>query len=336
LGFGNRKGLCSYSVLVISVCAILSGIGGCGYAARPGSQSAQSPSDGSSGGISAIPSSVAFGPVAVGTTDSQQITLKNNGNAALTLTQMSVAGSGFAQSGLAAPLVIGAGATSTFNAIFDPASTGASNGTITLLTNGNPSSLIISMSGTGQVATASLQASPTSLSFGNVSDGQSSSQTTQITNNGNSNVTISGVSVAGAGFSVQGIAQGTTLTPGQSITATVVFAPAQGGAMNGASITIASNAANSSLAIGLSGTGSHSVSLAWMASSAGDVMYNVFRGVTSGGEATTPINSAPIAATTYTDTNVVAGQEYFYTVEAFNSAGSSAPSNETIASIPNP
>ncbi len=205
--------------------------------------------------ISATPSSVAFGAVTIGNTNSQPITLKNNGNTTLTFSQISVTGTGFGQTGLSTSTTIAAGASASFNATFDPASSGAVSGSITLTTNGTPSPLVITLSGTGQAASLLLGASPTGLAFGNVLDQSSKQMTTSVTNNGNANVTISGVTVAGTGFSASGIANGTVLTPGQSATLTVTFAPISGGLVSGAIATITSNATNSPTIIALTGTG---------------------------------------------------------------------------------
>jgi hypothetical protein len=284
----------------------------------------------------ATPSSVAFGTVTDGTTDSVPIVLKNNGNTTLTFSQISVTGAGFAQTGLTTSTTIAAGASTTFNATFDPSTAGAVSGSITLTTNGTPSSLVISLSGTGQATSLSLGANPTTLAFGNVLDQNSSEMTTSVTNNGNANATISSVTVTGAGFSASGITNGTVLTPGQSVPLTVTFAPTSGGAVSGATIKIASNAANSPITVSLSGTGMHSVMLTWSASPTGGVTYNVFRGTTSGGEGTTPINTSPITSLSYTDTNVTPGATYYYTVEAVDSAGSSSASNEASAHVPSP
>jgi hypothetical protein len=286
--------------------------------------------------IAASPSSVAFGTVTEGDTDSQQITLTNNGNATLTFAQISVSRTGFNQTGLSTSTTIAAGGTATFSATFDPSAAGAANGSITLNTNGNPASLVISLSGTGQAATVTLGANPGSLSFGNVNDDSSSSQTTSLTNSGNANVTISAMTVNGAGFSASGVSNGTVLTPGQSVTLTVTFAPTSAGAVSGANISIASNATNSPSTVSLSGTGAHVVVLQWDASATSGVTYNVFRGTTSGGESTTPLNTSPITSLSYDDTNVTSGITYYYTVEAVDSAGSSAPSNESVANIPTP
>lgn len=286
--------------------------------------------------ISATPSSVVFGTVADGTTDSQQITLKNSGNTTLTFSQITVTGAGFAQTGLTTSTTIAAGASATFHATFDPSAAGATSGSITLATNGTPSSLVISLSGTGQATSLSLGANPTTLAFGNVLDQSSSELTTSLTNSGNANVTISSITTTGAGFSTSGVANGTVLTPGQSVPLTVTFAPTSGGEVSGASITVASNATNSPVTVTLSGTGTHSVVLTWSASPTGGVTYNVFRGSTSGDEGTTPINTASITSLTYTDTNVTPGSTYYYTVEAVDAAGSSTPSNQASAQVPSP
>jgi len=288
--------------------------------------------------ISTSTTNVNFGLVAMGNTDSQSILLKNNGNETLTFSGISVSGSsaGFNYSGLNTSTTIAAGGSVTFDATFDPSSTSAASGSITLTTNGSPSSLVIDLSGTGQASTPSLSANPTTLPFGNVLDQSSQQLTTLVTNNGNANVTISGVTVAGAGFSASGVANGTVLTPGQSVTLTVTFAPTSGGSVSGASVSIASNAANSPLNVGLSGTGMHSVVLSWDASPTNGVTYNVFRGTSSGAEGTTPINPSPVYSLSYTDTNVTPGTDYYYYVEAVDSGGSSTPSNEAPADVPNP
>jgi hypothetical protein len=286
--------------------------------------------------VSASPASVNFGTLATGNSNSQAIKLTNGGSATLTLSQIKVAGTGFSQSGLSTSTTIAAGDSVTFDAIFTPSSAKAVSGSITLTTNGDPSSLVIKLSGTGSSASLLLAANPTSLNFGGVADGSQASQTTSLTNNGNSNVTISAVSVTGAGFTASGVPEGTVLTPGQSATLTVTFAPTAAGTVSGAQVRVASNAANSPTVVTLSGTGTHSVLLQWIASPTPNVTYNVYRGTSPGKEGTTPVNSSVVSGTAYTDTNVSSGQSYSYVVEAVNSAGSSPASNEVTVTIPNP
>jgi hypothetical protein len=214
-------------------------------------------SGGGTGGQAALavtPSSASFGNVVVGTSNSQAFNLSNGGSANVTISQANVTGSGFSLSGLATPLTIAPGKSANFNAAFTPTSTASSSGSISLVSNAPNSPLNISLSGTGIAATYLLGANPTSLSFGSVNTGSSGSQRVSLTNNGNSNVTIPSVNVSGAGYSASGVAANTSLTPGQTATLNVTFAPAAAGSITG-SVSVASNASNSPATISLNGSG---------------------------------------------------------------------------------
>ncbi|MGO8669826.1 MAG: fibronectin type III domain-containing protein [Capsulimonadaceae bacterium] len=81
---------------------------------------------------------------------------------------------------------------------------------------------------------------------------------------------------------------------------------------------------------GLTAAGTNlEVGLSWSASSSA-TSYNVYRGTTSGGESATPLTTG-LTATAYTDTGVVNGTTYYYTVTAVDSTGTSAQSNEASA-----
>jgi Abnormal spindle-like microcephaly-assoc'd, ASPM-SPD-2-Hydin len=183
-----------------------------------------------------------------------------------------------------------------------------------------------------------LNAKPNNLSFNDVAVGSSSSLTSTLTNDGKSEIDVSEVTVAGAGLTATGVSAGTILTPGQSVPVTVTFTPASAETLKDAKIKVVSNAVDSPLTIGVSGTGkmaAHSVELSWNPSTtSGVVGYNVFRAVTSGGFGKTPLNPSPVAGTTYTDTTVQAGQTYFYVTEAVGANGSSSDSNEVSVTIP--
>jgi hypothetical protein len=289
--------------------------------------------------ISASPTSVAFSSVVDGNSNSQPVTLHNNGNATLTFSNIVVSGAGMSINGLTTSSTIAAGGSLTFNALFAPTTAGAVNGSIQLTTNGTPSPLTINTSGTGVAATQTLSASPTSLSFGTQTLNTSATQTSTLTNTGNANVTITGLTTTGAGFSASGVTNGTMLTPGQTATVTVTFDPTTAGAVRGAQVTVTSNASNSPTTITLSGTGqaasSHSVLLNWDASITSGVNgYNVFRATTSGGYSTTPLNPSPITTLSFTDSTVTSGNQYFYVVTAVDAGQASADSNEVSVTIP--
>jgi Malectin domain/Abnormal spindle-like microcephaly-assoc'd, ASPM-SPD-2-Hydin len=204
--------------------------------------------------LTATPASVSFGNVVMGKTNSQTITLKNNGTAGVTISQANKSGTGFSLSGLAVPTTIAAGASTTFNVAFAPTSTASVSGSVSLVNNGPSSPLAIPLSGAGAAATYLLGASPTSLSFGNVTVNNSTSLNVALTNNGNSNVTIASVTPTGTGFSASGVNAGTTLSPNQTATLSVKFAPTTTGSANG-TVSVSSNATNSPAAVSLSGTG---------------------------------------------------------------------------------
>jgi hypothetical protein len=290
--------------------------------------------------IAASPSSVSFGNVATGNANSQPIQISNGGTATLTISQISMTGGGNGFSTiLSTPLAIQPGKSASFNATFTPSSTGTFSGSISLVSNAPNSPLTINLTGTGAVATRTLGASSSSLSFGNVNDGATASQNVTVTNTGNSNVMISGVGATGTGFSVSGVQSGLTLTPNQTATLTVLFEPSSPGAVVG-SATVTSNATNSPVSIGLSGTGEaivqHSVGLSWTASTTtGVVGYYVYRGTSSGSY--TRISTSAVAATTYSDSSVTSGQDitYYYVVTAVDGSGvESSDSNLATVTVP--
>ena len=64
-------------------------------------------------------------------------------------------------------------------------------------------------------------------------------------------------------------------------------------------------------------TGYHTVALSWVASTTSGVTYNVYRAATSGGyNYATPLNSAPISGTSFTDCTIALGQTYYYVIRA--------------------
>ena len=83
--------------------------------------------------------------------------------------------------------------------------------------------------------------------------------------------------------------------------------------------------------------GNAQVALTWSAptSDGGSPItgYDVYEGTTSGGESTTPVNSAPLSAsaTSYTVRGLSDGTTYYFTVKAINAAGPSSASNEVSA-----
>jgi hypothetical protein len=203
------------------------------------------------GALAGNPTSFSFGNVQDGTSQSQTETLKNTGGTSLTITQATISGTGFSYTGLTLPLTLIPNQSTTFSVVFAPTTAGAVTGTLALTISGS-SPLNLALAGTG-VTPATLTANPTSLTFTNVTVGQNQSQTETVKNTGGVNATISQVTATGTGFSVSGITTPVTLTPGQSTSFSVIFAPTSAGSASG-SVTITSNASNPSLTVALSGT----------------------------------------------------------------------------------
>lgn len=74
-----------------------------------------------------------------------------------------------------------------------------------------------------------------------------------------------------------------------------------------------------------------SIGLTWTAPTGGATTYNVYRGTATGAQNTTPLATG-ITAAAYTDSNVIFGTTYYYTVKAANTGGESVASTEVSAS----
>ncbi|MFZ0868435.1 MAG: choice-of-anchor D domain-containing protein [Candidatus Sulfotelmatobacter sp.] len=205
------------------------------------------------GSLSATPTSLSFGSRQVGTSQTQTETLKNIGGDSLTISQATVSGAGFSYSGLSLPLTLAANQSTTFGVVFAPTAAGASGGSVSLTISGSSTTLDIALSGAG-VAPATLTATPSSLIFTNITVGQNQAQTETIKNVGGESATISQATVAGTGFSISGISAPVTLTPGQSASFSVTFAPQSAGSSFPGSVVVDSNASNPSLSVVLTGS----------------------------------------------------------------------------------
>ena len=101
---------------------------------------------------------------------------------------------------------------------------------------------------------SSLATSSVTLSFGDVQKGKSSSLSETVTNTGRSPLTISQANISGTDFSVSAPILPTAVSPNESVTFTVSFAPTATGSVSG-TLAVVSTANNSPLNVALSGTG---------------------------------------------------------------------------------
>ena len=290
--------------------------------------------------LAATPSSFSFGNVVVGSDTTQTIRLQNIGTSQVTISAITPSVSSIAISGVTLPIKLASGTSATLTAAYKPTAAGSVAGKITVTSNAVGSPTIVDLSATAAAAAVQLTPSASSLSFGNVTVGSSGTSQLTVKSTGNTNVTISKVTVSGTGFVLGGSAASVILDPSQTESYTVNFDPKAAGAISG-TLTITSNAANSPLNIALSGTGvttsasKHTVALTWERSSTSSVTgYFVYRGTKPSGPFS-QLNSSPESSPTYSDSTVSSGQVYYYYVTAVDSSNiQSADSNEVSVTIP--
>jgi hypothetical protein len=291
---------------------------------------------GSTSKLSMTPSAVDFGKVSVGNPVTQTLKLVNEGSNSVSIKSASLTGTGFSMSGLTTPQTLTPKQSVTFTAKFDPKRAGNDNGTISVTASGGTET--IDLSGMGVSSRVGLNASATSITFGNVKVGSTVTQKVTLKSTGNSSVDISNVSVSGSGYTFSGVTSHTVLDPGQSAVLIVSFDPKTTGSLPG-TVTISSNAANPQMQIGLSGDGTSgqqpSVELKWDESTSSKIVgYYVYRSLNSG-KTYSVLNSQPDSGTSYTDNSVASGQSYVYVVTSVNSSGvQSAYSNPINVTIP--
>ena len=206
-----------------------------------------------SGTVSASPATVTFGNVQVGGTAARQEVLTNSGTAPVSISQISVTGSGFSVNGVSLPLSLTAGQSISLNVVFNPQLAGQASGNLSISSNASNPLLAIPLTG-NSASLGLLGVSSSSLSFGSVQVGSSQALPGTLTNSGGSSLMVSQANVTGAGFNVSGLTLPLTLAPAQTATFAVGFNPQSAGAASG-SLTFNSNASNSLLTLTLSGSG---------------------------------------------------------------------------------
>jgi len=249
------------------------------------------------GQLGSNPASFSFGSIQIGTSKSLTGTLTNSGGSSLTISAATASGSGFSLNGLSLPLTLSAGQSTSFTVLFSPTASGAASGSVNITSTGSNPNLSISLSGTG-VTPGALAANPTTVAFGNVQVGKSANLSETLTNTGGSSVTITQANLTGAVFSVSGLTLPLTLTANQSVTFTATFTPTSAGAASG-SLSVVSNASNSTLSIAFSGTGTAAGTLAVSPTSLsfGNVVVgssSALNGTVTASGASVTINSASL------------------------------------------
>ena len=206
-----------------------------------------------SGQLVSNPAAMNFGSLQVGGSKPWTGVLTNSARTVVTVSNASMSGTGYQLSGLTLPVTLNPGQSTNYAVTFAPKSAGTFSGNLAITSNAPNPTLNVALSGTG-VAGGQLTSNPTSLSFGSVQTGSKKMLSETLTNSSTAAITISRVVPSGAGFSFSGMTPPVTLSPNQSFTFSVAFAPTSSGAASGA-LSITSNTPNSALSIPLTGSG---------------------------------------------------------------------------------
>jgi len=206
-----------------------------------------------------------FGSVAVGSSQIMPISVTNNGEATVTISQVTTSGSSFKFVGPNLPIRLQPSQTANLSVSFSPPATGAASGSLNVAFwytwcnknckgLGHSGSITSGLAGTGAGGPGYLSA-PGSLRFGSIAVGSSQSKVLTLSNTGAQSLTISAATVTGTGFKVSGLSLPYSLAAGSSANMTINFSPTNAGTDTG-SLAINSNASDPSIAIALSGSAS--------------------------------------------------------------------------------
>lgn len=286
-----------------------------------------------------------FNTVVIGKSATQTLHIANTGSAPLTLDSVTLKSSQFSLTGPSVPRTILPAQKLDYTLTFAPIAAGNAAAAIQIASNASTTPASVSLAGVAEKAFAALQVTPSSISFGNQILQATATKNVTLKNTGDINITISGITAAGAGFGFSSLSPGSTITPNQSLTFQIWFRPQTSGSASGHISILSSNLPTPETidvagAGVTSGTGSspppllqHSVALSWGPSANSVTGYRVYR---DSGSGFLPLTSV-IANLTYTDATVVSGSTYHYAVTAVDAVGDeSSFSNEATAVIPTP
>jgi hypothetical protein len=205
-------------------------------------------------GVQVWPGALNFGNATVGVTTSPLVaTLTNSESSALSITGMAITGtnaSDFTESTTCGPS-LAAGASCSISVTFNPATTGARTGSLTVTDSAPNSPQAIALSGTGTTGSATL--TPSTLTFGTQPiKSVSPSHPVKLASTGTTALIISKIEITSPYSQVNNC--GTSVAPGTSCTINVTFLPTSTGTQKG-TLTVTDNSPGSPQTVALSGVG---------------------------------------------------------------------------------
>jgi Pro-kumamolisin, activation domain/Abnormal spindle-like microcephaly-assoc'd, ASPM-SPD-2-Hydin len=220
--------------------------------------------------ITLAPTSLTFASTLVGASaPAQTVTLTNTGTAALTITGITITGTGNTQFVLNPTVPAGSTVCSTTAKVaaaascvitvgFTPAVAGTFTASLTVTGNVTVAPPTVGLTGTATTPTPVVSLTPTSLTFTSTPEGTAAAtQAVTVKNTGTAALAISGISITGTNatsFSQTNTCSTTVpLAIGVSCVITVTFTPTTIGSLT-ASVSIADNASGSPQTVNLSGS----------------------------------------------------------------------------------
>ncbi len=195
------------------------------------------------------PTRLRFGTVVLGQSETEIVVVTNSGSNSATISGISVSGAEFKVADPQLPLVLAAGDSIALEVTFQPSGTGFNLEELTLTDQSASRSWRLPLGGVG-VTSELLVATPSTLSFGQVTVGQTAELPLVLKNDQPWIRTVRSYYAMSPGFTVTGPAVPYIVAPGKSVTLTVTFAPQTAG-LNGSSVFIV----GPSVAIPVTGTG---------------------------------------------------------------------------------
>jgi hypothetical protein len=202
---------------------------------------------------------IAFPATTVGTSVTAIASVVNTGSATGTLQTVGSTGSGFLVTGSPAPIQLVPGQQATFNVVFTPQTSGASQGSLVLGFTNSSASFTLTGSGASPNFTVTYTLADgnvhpllngSAINFPSVDINGTATAVINILNQGTGAGTVTGISVTGAGFrGASEPAPGATVAAGQGLTFQILFNPTQAGSFSGAfSITLSGTSISGTLA----------------------------------------------------------------------------------------
>ncbi len=210
--------------------------------------------------IALSPASLSFGTVTTGASATLTTQIQNPGNATLTVSSIALCSgtpARFTWSPSTTPLTVPSGGSTTLTVTYTPVAATTDSGCLAIASNATAASTVnLAVTGTGQVPQVPrITVNPTSLAFGDVTVGTSSSRSFAIANTGTAALigTVAVTSGTSAPYSLTPTSF--NVAAGGSVSITVAFSPTTVAQAN-AGLTVASNdAVTPTVAVTVAGNG---------------------------------------------------------------------------------